>query len=170
MHQYFKEGTDAESWRKFCEQHGADPEAEFFDEPGDAILAPAGAAPVPPEPLTRLVGAYALSGEPIEPLLEALHPAPEEIDRERLAQALEEQRKKTGQLSALVRGGKLRTGPPAEDLDPLRHAMTVYIHRRKNEGVSYDQIVEELKAGALYPEPERIIRSEVERLADMNLE
>jgi hypothetical protein len=90
MRRYHKEGTDPESWRGFCEERGADPEQDFFYEPEDAAIGPAGASPVPPEPLARLIGAYTLSGEPIETPLEALHPAPEEIDKERLAQAIEE--------------------------------------------------------------------------------
>jgi hypothetical protein len=170
MYRYFKEGTDSESWRRFCEERGADPEAEFFDEPADAVIAPAGASPVPPEPLAKLVGVYALSGEPIKPLIEALHPAPREIHVKRLEQAIEDQRKKTGELATLVRGGKIRTGPPAEELDPLRHAMAAYVQRRKKEGASYDRIVQELRDGVLDPQPDKITRREVERLADMNLE
>lgn len=170
MYRYLKEGTDAQSWRIFCEERGVDPEAEFFDELTEAVIAPAGAASVPPEPLTRLVGIYVLSGGPIEPLIEALHPAPEHADWERVNQAVEEQRKKTGQLAALVRGSKIRRGPLTEDLDPLRHAMAVYVHRRRAEGVSYERIIQELDEGALYPKPNRITRSEVERLADMKLQ
>jgi hypothetical protein len=170
MRRYTKEGTDPESWRRFCEERGEDPEQDFFYEPLEAMIGPAGASPVLPQPLTRLIGTYALSGEPIEPLLEALHPAPEEIDVGRLGQAIEELTEKAGQVATLVRGGKIRRGPRTEELDPLRHAMAAYIHRRNREGASYDRIAQELREGALSPRPEKITSSEVERLAGMRLE
>ena len=170
MHRYHREGTDAESWRRFCEERSVDPEQDFFYEPLEAAIGPAGASPVPPQPLARLIGAYALSGEPIEALLEVLHPAPEEMDLGRLDQAIEDLTEKADQVATLVRGGKIRRGPRTEELDPLRHAMAAYIHRRKGEGASYDRIVEELREGVLSPQPEKITRNEVERLADMRLE
>jgi hypothetical protein len=169
MRRYHKESMDPEGWARFCEERGADPEQDFFYEPEDAAIGPAGASPVPPEPLARLIGAYMLSGEPIEPLTEVLHSAPEEIDKERLTQAIEELTEKAGQVATLVRGGKIRRGPRTEDLDPLRHAIAIYVHRRKGQGASYERIAQELRDGALYPQPDKITRSEVERLADMRL-
>jgi hypothetical protein len=170
MRRYWKKDMDSDAWRIFCEERGVDPEAEFFDELADAVIAPGGASPVPPQPLTRLIGAYMLSEEPIEALTEALHPWPEESDVGRLAQAIEEAMEKVGQVATLVRGGKIRRGPRTEELNPLRHAMAVYVHRRKKEGASYEQILKELRDGVLYPQPEKITRSEVEYLADMDLE
>ncbi|HET7272527.1 MAG TPA: hypothetical protein VFI90_15750, partial [Rubrobacter sp.] len=56
MRRYLREATDTDSWLIFFEERGVDPKVESFDEPADAVITPAGAAPVPPEPLTRLVG------------------------------------------------------------------------------------------------------------------
>jgi hypothetical protein len=38
------------------------------------VAVPGGVSPDPPEPLTRLVGMYALTELPLESLLEVLHP------------------------------------------------------------------------------------------------
>ena len=48
--------------------------------------------------------------------------------------------------------------------------MAAYVHRRKNENASYERIVQKLRDCALDSRSKKITRSEVERLADMELE
>jgi hypothetical protein len=56
-----RDGLPKEVWQKYCEEYGADPSRDQFDEPVDSIQ-PAGTSQAPPEPLTRLIAVFVLSG------------------------------------------------------------------------------------------------------------
>lgn len=133
-----------------------------------AVVAPGEASPVPPEPLTSLVAAGVLLGAPIEVLLGKLHPDPEAVGGERLARAVEDLKKAAGEVSIIVRGGKLRRGPRTEGLDAVEHADGVYGRRRRREGASLDDILAELRDGALWRVPEDLTKSRLTRLVESN--
>lgn len=130
-----------------------------------------GARQSPPEPLTTLIAVHALrSGHADTPLmrmlLDKLHPSeqievrepslrgtlttrrpdPKEVDTDRLEQAIQELRKKAADVAKLVRGGTIRKGPPTEEIAPRHHAVIDLVNQRAKEGVSTDEIIEELNA------------------------
>jgi hypothetical protein len=124
-----------EEWRKLCEKHGQNPGIDHFFAPHDPIFFPEGVTQNPPSPLTELIATYVLASEPLEPLLEALHPNPAEVDEERLDQAVDELRHKAGQLATIVRGGIIRRGPSTEDLSLSEHNAASFITSQLRQGV-----------------------------------
>jgi hypothetical protein len=116
-----------EKWRELCIKYGQDPSVDSFYLPSAPITTSEGATQHPPEPLTELIALYVLAREPLDPLLEALHPEPSEADQERLHQAVEELWHKSGQLATLVRGGIIRRGPSTGDVLPREQTAARFI-------------------------------------------
>jgi hypothetical protein len=129
-----------EEWRKLCEWHGQDPSVDHFFAPVAPIATSEGAPQIPPEPLPELIALYVLAGEPLDPLLVALHPNPSEAKQKRPHQAVEELWHKAGQLATLVRGGIIRQGPSTGELSPREQSAARFISRRLREGVSESEI------------------------------
>ncbi|MCA1719275.1 MAG: hypothetical protein LC781_21445, partial [Actinobacteria bacterium] len=110
--------TDAH-WRSFCLEHGEDPGQDSIDVPLD-LLVPGGVSQTPPEPLTRLIGAYILADLPVEALLRKLHDEPETVNLEQLDLHINGKKSKDGKVpglktrasdvARLVRGGGLTPG------------------------------------------------------------
>jgi hypothetical protein len=121
-----REDFTEEAWVEACEAHGEDPSTDVFltDSVG---VSPQGAKQTPAEILVKLIGAYVLTGLPLDPLLEKLHPEPEEVDRDQLRAFIygrtteggrhtEGMMDKVRQIARVVRGGTVRKGPPTEEL------------------------------------------------------
>lgn len=115
-----------DEWEYWCEKYGVNPTDEAALVPISNVL-PLSAGVTPWKGLSLLIAVDALVsesiGESIEPLLEALHPDPSSVDREKLylKETVTNTRvKKDGiiynlkayaaQLAKVVRGGKVRTG------------------------------------------------------------
>ena len=137
---------------------------------------PGGAAPWPPEPLTTLIALYALAEEPLEPLVEALHPDPSRVDWESIEKCVvgkDGLRRRARQLAAEVCGWKLGQGRHPEETDREQHNAALYVTQRTQEGASYDEILHELRAapGFLKELKKRreITLQDVERLGALRL-
>jgi len=85
---------------------------------------------------------YVLAGEPLDPLLDALHPDPSEAQLQRLHQAANELLHKAGQLATLVRGGIIRRGPSTGELSPQDQNAASYITNQLRQGVPEAEIRE----------------------------
>jgi hypothetical protein len=106
-------------WESVCEQHGQDPAVEEFKVPVDKTQY-GGAAWYPHDVLTRLIGSYALSGRPLDQLLEKLHPGFTTADRDAAEEKRDEVLHKARQLAAMVRGNRQATkqGPKRVPVRP----------------------------------------------------
>ncbi len=127
-------------WEKVCKEHGQEPNVDSFFVQNAPITISEGATQSPPEPLTELIALYVLAGMPLNPLLEALHPDPSSADHERLRQAVEQLRLKSGQLGTLVRGGRIRRGPSTGELSHHEQNAARFIQRRLRQGFSEAEI------------------------------
>lgn len=165
-----------EAWRKYCDEYSADPGCDEFDEPIDSVQ-PAGTSHYPPEPLTRLIATYVLSGYPPDLLLAKLHPDPEAIDPEttdKLDRHIRDGqvglKKAAGTVARLIRGGPVKTGPPKEGLSPREEDARAYIEVRRRESASDAQILEELRSGHGFRRPVRFgVVSEGRAWSDMTM-
>jgi hypothetical protein len=151
-----------EIWRKLCERHGQEPSVDHFFAPVAPIATSEGASQIPPEPLPELIALYVLSGEPLHPLLEALHPNPSDVNQVRLDQAVEELWHTAGQLATIVRGGIIRRGPSTGELSPSEQSMARFISRQLREGVPEAEIYELLRKRGFS-------QLEITRLRDLKL-
>jgi hypothetical protein len=169
----WREDFTGEEWRKFMEERGEDPESEFVDVPMTDYRTPGGASPVPPEPLTTLVGAYVLAGGEPGPLIDALHPVLGGSDRKELEGRLERMvrsmRTEAQRYATGVRGGEVKTGRKPEGLTETEHAAAIYVKERREQGASDEKIVEELRRTPLYA-TSHIGLEEVGRLGDLRLD
>lgn len=150
-----------EVWREYCEEYGADPSRDQFDEPFDSVQ-PAGTLQSPPEPLSRLIAVYILSGYPVDLLLRKLHPNPEAISpktEQQLERHIENERvglkKAARTVASLVRGASLEAGRHTDELSPREEDARAYIEERRREGASDTQILEELRSGHGFRRPVR---------------
>jgi hypothetical protein len=173
------ENYSEEEWQKLCKQYDQDPQEEDFWVMDSVLQAPTEAAPVPPEPLTTLIGVYALAGGQIEPLLEALYPG--EPSREVLKEVrkcIEGKKrpdKKDGlktlarQLAilVLVRGGKLEGAPPPA-LSSVEHDAACYITQLREEGHSDWEIRRRL-SNHRKPDGSKRTDEDISRLGNMRL-
>jgi hypothetical protein len=115
--------SDAD-WEAYCRKHGKDPALDSFDVPADYV-APGGVSQAPPEPLTKLIAMYILSGLLIETMLAALHPEPKNVDMEQLKLHIHGKKTERGirpglegearRIARLVRGGTLNRQGGAYD-------------------------------------------------------
>ena len=166
-----------QQWRKLCEQYGQDPEEEHFGVMDSVLQAPTEAVPAPPEPLTTLIGIYALAGGQIEPLLEALYPG--EPSREVLEEVRKcvEGKKKTDkkdglktlarQLAVLARGGGLRGAPPIA-LSSEEHDAACYITQLRDEDRPEEDILRSL-SNHRKPDGSKLTKEDVDRLGLLRL-
>jgi hypothetical protein len=172
-----REDFSEEEWSRFCEQHGVPPDAERASFAVRKRHTLDGASRVPPEPLDALIGVYVLGGGSLEELLDALHPVPASVDRDRFGKIVRRLRVENGRLATLVRGGNLQTGSPPEGLSATEHRLAAYIKWRRLEGVPDERILRELRrevpyppeAASLLPEPSDIDEHELQRLGGLNL-
>jgi hypothetical protein len=134
-----------EIWRELCIKVGHDPSVDSFVRTPVPTITYLGATQSPPEPLTQLIALYVLAGEPLDALLDALHPDPSEGDKQRLHQAVDELWRKAGQLATLVRGGVIRRGPSTGEVSPHERAAAHYISHQLSKGIAKAQIHEALR-------------------------
>lgn len=140
-----------EAWRELVKNHGAErvDEDELFI-PDGRMKEPAGGDAVPGWPLPALIAAYLLAGEPLEPLLEVLHPAPEDADRGKLRTYVEGRKKPDGrdglevlsqQVAALIRGSGRSRGTPPPALTQTEQNVACSVTDYRKQGLSDEEIV-----------------------------
>jgi hypothetical protein len=110
---------------------------------------------------------YVLSGEPLEPLLEILHPDhPRAGENEELEKLIdrksEELRGAASHLAIMVRGGEVKKGRPAEQ-DAVEQGAARYVTKQRRKGATDEQIAHELS-------PRGYSVADVERLGEFGLE
>lgn len=115
---YHRVNYSEEQWRRLCEEHNVDPARESFVIELAPASSPRGMGPTPWEGLVYLIAMHMLMGGSIDAMLEALHPNPDQVDREELREML--YKDKHGYLTALkssaealaevVRGGEVTSG------------------------------------------------------------
>jgi hypothetical protein len=87
-----------------------------------------GAKQVPPDPLPRLIAAYAAANLNVGALVATLHHSPEEVDPDRIRRAVKDLRKAAEKLATLVRGKMaLRTGRTTGELSANKQAAAIGI-------------------------------------------
>ncbi len=153
---YHRSGEPENVWREFCERHGADPGLDSLTVWEDRIVS-GGVSWAPPEPLTRLIAFYILSGEPLELLLKALHDDPEAVNKEQLDRHIYD--KQVGLTSAaervarIVRGSDVPPGPRTPGLSRREEEAAAYIGFQRSCGVSDEKILQELRDGFGFSKP-----------------
>jgi hypothetical protein len=170
------ETQDPEYWRALCKEHGLDPEKV------NSVMVPVdhdrrdGASPTPPEYLVAQIVNHVLTGGDPEGLLDFLHPRPDEVDR---AALYGDDPKRPGpvaglrsyakQLSTIVCGGKVRSGPPTPAVSKEEHRVAAYVRERREQGATDKQISAELLNGAIWPLSIPVTLEEVRRLGKLGL-
>jgi hypothetical protein len=146
------------AWEAYCRKHGKDPDLDSFDVPADYV-APGGVSQAPPEPLTKLIAMYILSGLLIETMLAALHPEPKNVDMEQLKLHIHGKKIERGirpglegearRIARLVRGGTLNRqgGRTTGGLSPMEEEAARYIQLKRQNGVPDEKILQELQEG-----------------------
>jgi hypothetical protein len=123
--------------------------------PRDSVLVvPAGATPSPPEPLTTLIGVYALAGGDMDQLIQALHNGELSDEKhEKIRKCVEGKKKLDGEdglqivaerLAKLVYGGEA-IGAPPEGLSTVEHDAACYITQLRDEGHGDEEILTRLR-------------------------
>lgn len=145
--------------------------SDYSNPSSGPMTIPEGTRRVPHEPLPELIALYALAGEPLEPLLEILHPDHPRAGENRelkkaLKKKLEELRTITGHLAIMVRGGSVNKGRPSEQ-DPMDQAAGRYVTKRSGKSATDEEIAREL---AEYLPEQRYSEADVERLREFDLE
>jgi hypothetical protein len=171
------ENWSEDQWHALCASHGQDPAVEGFWVEGGGLKRAAGAARHPAEPLTTLIGVYALAGGDMKLLLEALYPGtPGEQAREAIRKRVEGKKRPdkmdglkaiAGQLAALVRGQTL-TGAPSPGLTAVEHDAACYITMLREEKRSYEEILAKL-SNHRTADGSKLSMADVHRLADLKL-
>jgi len=162
---HYRRDMSETAWREYCQHYGGDPSLDYFDVPID-VTSPGGVSQAPPEPLTRLIAVYVLSGLPVDLLVNALHPDSEAADMEELHKHINGQkrekskfpglRSKAEDVAKLVRGRRqLRTGRTTGELTRVQEEAAVYIQLRRREGESDTEILRELREGHGFARPVR---------------
>ena len=158
-------------WRELCAQHGTDPTAaEIVEEAPTIIEVPVRGSRIPPEPLPSLLAVYALSGEPLEALIDNLHPASEEVDKEDLSKGLSDIQERlqlaAGQLALLMRGGEVKPGAPPGELSWPEMWAAKRIREDRALNRPDEEILRSLRA---HPELSELTREGYSRLANLPL-
>jgi hypothetical protein len=164
-------------WREICERYSHDPSVDEREVKDATLQVPAGAEPSPPEPLTTLIGVYALAGGDMEALLKALHPgAPSKEKRERVRKCVEGKKKRDGkdglrsvteELAKLVLGDEA-TGRPPVGLSTIEHDAACYITQLRGEGRSDEEILTRLRNHRMSDGSE-LTAHDVSRLGNLRL-
>lgn len=139
----FSEGE----WKELCEEHGVDPTREEFVLPLEPYVEPLGAKVTPSSGLTQLIAVYALRNRSLDPLLDALHRDPSEVDRARLKKDIEELRHYAGRIARRVRGEIVSSKGGRPDQEVPRYELLVkwsYIDPLREKGYSDEAILDEL--------------------------
>lgn len=140
-------------WNELCAEHGEDPDVEGFWVDIGGLRRAAGATRHPAEPLTTLIGAYALAGGDMEELLGRLYPgAPTQEIREAIRKRVEGKKKidKMDGLKMLARQlvtlvwGQALVGAPPSGLTAMEHDAACYITMLRNEKRSDEEILSRL--------------------------
>lgn len=140
-----------DEWLAICEEIGEDPQQHMILLHYQTTLFARGASYAPRD--TALIAAYILCGGDPEPLLEALHPDPDNADREKLLYSgterygakVEELHTVAAQVARLVRGGHVGPGRVAEELSRSEQATASEITRRLSNGEPSEQVKEDLR-------------------------
>jgi hypothetical protein len=167
----------ADAWRELCLQYDQDPTEDSFLVMDVHSRFPVGATPHPPEPLTALIGVYALAGGNMEALLEALHPG---VATEEVVQRVRKQvegKKRTdkvdglrtvaGQLAQLVYGEPAR-GAPRSPLSAIELDAACYITMLRGEQRSDEEILAKLSNHRL-ADGRELSMADVHRLGNLRL-
>jgi hypothetical protein len=139
-----------EEWRRLCEEADVDPAWESVMVNLKPRATPVALGGAPWRGLVYLIAMHTLMHKSIDPLLDALHPQPDKVDREKLYKEkhglITQLRASAKELAKLVRGGKAGARAPVQGLSPyeLKGAWEM-IHPLAQEGLSYKDILEKLK-------------------------
>jgi hypothetical protein len=118
---------------------------------------------LPPHQLIALIAAYVIEDQPLDPLLEKLHPSTGNLDRQKLEEKVEALKLAARQVAKLVRGGTIRTGRQTEELTAREQAAVEYITSRLRSGVAESKIDQILQR-------QGFTRSEIRRLKKFRLD
>jgi hypothetical protein len=136
-------------WRDLCEKAGQDPALTKSLSFTNVIARRAlGVREAPPEPLTALIAVYALAGELLEPLVEALHVPSKPPDWKAIEKRIEGEeglRHRAQQLAREVRGIRVGRGAPAPELNPEQQEAVYYITQLRESGASEKEIEDVLR-------------------------
>jgi hypothetical protein len=165
---YFRD----EEWVELCRSRGEDPEKQRVVAQTEDAHEALGVLASPPEPLTTAIGVAGLiggsrstqasgigkehqadywagiTGLTIE-LVNDLHPDPEHVDWEQVAQKQRWLRQAAINFAKLVRGGRVRRGPGPEEVPAEYLAAWAHIRRMRSRGASEAEIEEHLRARRL---------------------
>jgi hypothetical protein len=171
------ENFSDEQWNDLCTRHGQNPTVEGFWVEGGGLKRAAGAARHPAEPLTTLIGVYALAGGDMDQLLEALYPGtPTQETLEAIRKRVEGKKKPdkmdglkalAQQLATLVRGQMLRGAPPP-GLTPVEHDAACYITMLREEKFSEEEIEKKLSNHRM-ADGSALSRADIQRLGNLRL-
>jgi hypothetical protein len=126
-----REDYSEELWQELSERYGIGLEDEVaYISAGAAGVERVGRAPS--RWLIALIGAYALAGKPIAPLVNKLHPRPDDVDGDELDLKVESLLEAADHLATLVRGGRLGKGNRPKDVSN-RVAFAAWIIRDLEE-------------------------------------
>jgi hypothetical protein len=140
------------------EDHSEEPGTELGERHGfgseeDAAEVLTGTAGVerggraPSRWLIALIGAYALAGRPLKPLIQKLHPRPSDADEDELDLKAKSLLEAADHLATLVRGGRLGKGNRPDDM-PNRDVFAAWFVRGIEESggpLPDDELRNELK-------------------------
>ncbi len=125
---------------------------------------------VPPSrPLVRLIAAYALVYEDLEPLLDLLHPDPTSIDKEKLSEKVDQLELTAGQLATLVRGGTVRRGPSTEEVSLEEQRIAWVVSALREDGHSEECILRQIAHRGSIAYGRRLTKDDISRLGDLRL-
>jgi hypothetical protein len=145
----FDHGTvDAETWEQLRKDHGVDEQGRLLVKKGSFTQA-GGGSWYPAEPLPTLIALHLLSDEPLEPLVEALHPDPADAKWEALEKHVQGKDgliRQARQVAALVRGSsRTSQGRHSEEVDTERHDAAMFIQKKRQEGIKDTEILDILR-------------------------
>jgi len=108
------------------------------------VVLPLGATQSPSRISTELISAYVIADQPIDTLVETLHPEPGKIDRVKLDEKVEKLKLIAGHVAKLVRGGTIRRGHHTEELSSREQEAVRYYSNQLRAGVPEEEIKQTL--------------------------
>jgi hypothetical protein len=171
------ENFSEEQWNDLCARHGQNPKVEGFWVEGDGLKRAAGAARHPAEPLTTLIGVYALAGGDMDRLLETQYPGTptqetleaieKRVDGKKKPDKMDGLKALARQLATLVRGQEL-SGAPPPGLTPVEHDAACYITMLREEKCSEEEIAKKLSNHRM-ADGSALSRADIQRLGNPRL-
>ena len=171
------ENFSDEQWNHLCTRHGQNPKVEGFWVEGGGLKKAAGAARHPAEPLTTLIGVYALADGDMNRLLETLYPGTptqetleairKRVDGKKKPDKMDGLKALAQQLATLVRGQVLRGAPPP-GLTPVEHDAACYITLLREEKFSEEEIEKKLSNHRM-ADSSALSRAKIQRLGNLRL-